>query len=274
MSSGSRASSPPGTTPTRGRGRGLCAGHRSSARRGAAPAGRRDQGRCSGARRHEARARDEVVYAVLRRHETRQGEPARAGRAGACPRPPDARLARRRRRARDRAPPDAIQVRFVGACDGCPASTLTFIAGVKKAIEEVLPRDHKDRSSQGTDERGRQGRGETSSAPLPSTSRAAGASPPSSELFRRAASSRWRSRTIARCSFRATARWWRASRMRARISAWSWTWVRSRTASSPVRITASNTTCDRGECLTAPEVQLQAHAVRVVGDRVEVRLSS
>ena len=29
-----------------------------------------------------------------------------------------------------------------------------------------------------------------------------------------------------------------------------------------------------GECLTAPEVQLQAHAVRVVGRRVEVRLST
>ena len=28
-----------------------------------------------------------------------------------------------------------------------------------------------------------------------------------------------------------------------------------------------------GECLTAPEVQLQSHAVRVVGRRVEVRLS-
>ncbi len=29
---------------------------------------------------------------------------------------------------------------------------------------------------------------------------------------------------------------------------------------------------DSGECLTAPEVQLQAHGVRVVGDRVEIRL--
>jgi nitrite reductase/ring-hydroxylating ferredoxin subunit len=29
-----------------------------------------------------------------------------------------------------------------------------------------------------------------------------------------------------------------------------------------------------GECLTAPEVQLEAHAVRVVGDRIEIRLSS
>ena len=29
-----------------------------------------------------------------------------------------------------------------------------------------------------------------------------------------------------------------------------------------------------GECLTAPEVQLQPHAVRVTGERVEVRLSA
>ena len=28
-----------------------------------------------------------------------------------------------------------------------------------------------------------------------------------------------------------------------------------------------------GECLTAPEVQLQSHAVRVIGSRVEVRLA-
>ena len=29
-----------------------------------------------------------------------------------------------------------------------------------------------------------------------------------------------------------------------------------------------------GECLTAPEVQLQPHAVRVIGARVEVRLAT
>lgn len=33
----------------------------------------------------------------------------------------------------------AIEVRFTGACDGCPASALTFHAGVKKAIEEACP---------------------------------------------------------------------------------------------------------------------------------------
>lgn len=36
-------------------------------------------------------------------------------------------------------PPDTAEIRFLGACDGCPASMLTFIAGVKKAIEEHCP---------------------------------------------------------------------------------------------------------------------------------------
>ena len=29
-----------------------------------------------------------------------------------------------------------------------------------------------------------------------------------------------------------------------------------------------------GECLTAPEVQLQPHAVRIIGSKVEVRISA
>ncbi len=36
-------------------------------------------------------------------------------------------------------PPDRVQLRFLGNCDGCPASSLTFLAGVKKAIEEHCP---------------------------------------------------------------------------------------------------------------------------------------
>lgn len=37
------------------------------------------------------------------------------------------------------APPDSIDVRFLGNCDNCPSSTLTFIAGVKQAIGEHCP---------------------------------------------------------------------------------------------------------------------------------------
>ena len=35
--------------------------------------------------------------------------------------------------------PPAVKVRFTGACDGCPASAMTFHAGVKKAVEEACP---------------------------------------------------------------------------------------------------------------------------------------
>jgi len=34
---------------------------------------------------------------------------------------------------------DSIEVRFLGNCDHCPSSQLTFIAGVKQAIEEHCP---------------------------------------------------------------------------------------------------------------------------------------
>ena len=36
-------------------------------------------------------------------------------------------------------PPDTAEVRFLGACDGCAASQLTFVAGVKKAIQDACP---------------------------------------------------------------------------------------------------------------------------------------
>ncbi len=36
-------------------------------------------------------------------------------------------------------PPDRVRLRFRGNCDGCPASALTFYAGVRKAIETHCP---------------------------------------------------------------------------------------------------------------------------------------
>ena len=35
--------------------------------------------------------------------------------------------------------PPSIELRFTGACDGCPASALTFHAGVKKAVQDACP---------------------------------------------------------------------------------------------------------------------------------------
>ena len=36
-------------------------------------------------------------------------------------------------------PPESIDVRFLGNCDNCPSSTLTFVAGVKQAIADHCP---------------------------------------------------------------------------------------------------------------------------------------
>ena len=86
----------------------------------------------------KAVAADEVVYAVLRRHEiVRPTLAERVDRALASVRPMlashggDVDLV-------DIAPP-RVTVRFTGACDGCPSSAMTFHAGVKQAIEDACP---------------------------------------------------------------------------------------------------------------------------------------
>jgi nitrite reductase/ring-hydroxylating ferredoxin subunit/Fe-S cluster biogenesis protein NfuA len=84
-------------------------------------------------------AEDEVVYAVLRRHElikpslqerveTALGSirPTLASHGG------DVELV-------SVLPPATVEARFLGNCDNCPASVLTFTAGVKRAIREHCP---------------------------------------------------------------------------------------------------------------------------------------
>jgi Fe-S cluster biogenesis protein NfuA/nitrite reductase/ring-hydroxylating ferredoxin subunit len=81
---------------------------------------------------------DEVVYAVLRRQEIlRPSLNERVESALASVRPllashgGDVELVS--------VEPPAIFVRFLGACDGCPASALTFHEGVSKAIKDACP---------------------------------------------------------------------------------------------------------------------------------------
>ena len=81
---------------------------------------------------------DEVVYAVLRKHQiVKASLTERVEAALTRVRPMlgshggDVELIK--------IDPPAVHVRFLGACDGCPSSALTFHAGVKKAIEEACP---------------------------------------------------------------------------------------------------------------------------------------
>jgi Fe-S cluster biogenesis protein NfuA len=83
-------------------------------------------------------AGDEVVYAVLRRHDiVKASLSERVEVALAAVRPMlathggDVELVK--------IAPPSIDIRFLGACDGCAASTLTFHAGVKKAVHDACP---------------------------------------------------------------------------------------------------------------------------------------
>lgn len=83
-------------------------------------------------------AADEIVYAVLRHHNILKPslrERVQAALDGVRPmlasHGGDVELVSVR--------PPSIEVRFTGACDGCPASALSFHAGVKKAVEEACP---------------------------------------------------------------------------------------------------------------------------------------
>jgi Fe-S cluster biogenesis protein NfuA/nitrite reductase/ring-hydroxylating ferredoxin subunit len=86
----------------------------------------------------KAAVADEIVYAVLRRHGILRaglGERVETALAGIRPmlasHGGDVELVK--------IAPPAIEVRFLGACDGCAASMLTFHAGVKKAVMDACP---------------------------------------------------------------------------------------------------------------------------------------
>jgi len=94
-------------------------------------------------------AADEIVYAVLRRHEIIK--PSLAERVEAAlesVRPTLATHGGDIELLKIAAP--AIEIRFLGACDGCPASALTFHAGVKTAVQSHCPEITEIREKKGS----------------------------------------------------------------------------------------------------------------------------
>ena len=211
---------------------------------------------------------DELVYAVFRRHGiVKPSLSERVETALASVRPllashgGDVELVRL-------APPVA-EVRFLGACDGCPASLLTFHAGVRKAVQDACPE-------------------------ITEIAQATGSASEDSGV-----------RFVSPFALEAVGDWLAAgtlaeipeggvralalddqnvilSRQGAVVSCFANACAHLGFAIDDGEIDAGIITCPHhgfrydlasGECLTAPEVQLHAHAVRVVGDRVEVRLA-
>ena len=213
---------------------------------------------------------DEIVYAVLRRHDILKPSlserletaldsvrPILASHGG------DVELIAVR--------PPAIEVRFTGACDGCPASALTFHAGVKKAVEEACPEITDILQVKG----------------------ASGSQHDSVRFvspFALGAVNGWhlvcrldeipQGGVITRIVGEQNVI---LSRQGAVVSCFQNACAHLGMEIDGGAVENGIITCPwhgfqydlaTGDCLTAPEVQLQSHAVKVVGNRVEVRLAT
>jgi Fe-S cluster biogenesis protein NfuA/nitrite reductase/ring-hydroxylating ferredoxin subunit len=213
-------------------------------------------------------ARDEVVYAVLRRHGILK--PSLFERVEAALDTVRPMLASHGGNAEVAAVEGGrADIRFLGACDGCPASQMTFYAGVKKAIQDAVPEITEVRQVKGLGGGG----AETVHFTSPFADALGGVwhnaldlarLPDGAVLFETVAGE---SVIVARSGDTVTC-------------------FRNACAHMGLEMTEGLVddgilTCpfhgfryalDSGECLTAPEVQLHSHAVRVIGSRVQVRI--
>jgi Fe-S cluster biogenesis protein NfuA/nitrite reductase/ring-hydroxylating ferredoxin subunit len=213
---------------------------------------------------------DEIVYAVLRKHEIIKASLAeRVEVALASIRPMlashggDVELLKI-------APPQ-IEVRFLGACDGCPASALTFHEGVKKAVENACPEITDVIQVKGS------GRGYDGSVNFVSP-------------FAVNSGDGWLDAGLITEIPDGGVRTLELGGEKVLLSRHGKAVTCFQNACAhlgfPIHdgeIEEGIITCPyhgfrydlgSGECLTAPEVQLQSHAVRVIGSRVEVRLAT
>ncbi len=215
-----------------------------------------------------AAAQDEVVYAVLRRHGILKPSlyerveaaletvrPSLASHGG------DAEVVS--------VEGNRAEIRFLGACDGCPASQLTFYAGVKKAIQEHVPEITEVKQAKGLGGGGADGVQFTSpfanygdkewSVALPLDDLADGET---------------RILDIGDDSVIIT-------RFSEKVSCFKNACAHMGLEMTQGEVSQAIITCphhgfkyalESGECITAPEVQLQPHAVRVRGPNIEVRI--
>ena len=166
----------------------------------------------------------------------------------------------------------AVEVRFLGACDGCPASAMTFYSGVKQAIADNVAEITEIKQVKGI------ARATSDTQVIQFTS-----------PFAKFKSGDWvLATTLADLEEGATMfivvdeRSVILSRFDDKVTCFENACAHMGMTMDGGDIGEGFLTCpyhgfkyslDSGECLTAPEVQLQPHGVRVVGDRVEVQLT-
>jgi len=211
---------------------------------------------------------DEVVYAVLRRHGIlKPSLHERVEAALATVRPMLASHGGSVELVAVNIP--AAEVRLLGACDGCPASALTFYTGIKKAIQDLVPEI--------TDVRQVKGMGQTRAE-----------TPGFTSPFAAAQTSGWMHAGLLSDFPNGCTRIMEVgghsvllSRFGNLLTCFENACAHMGLPMEAGDIADGHITCgehgfhyalDSGACLTAPDVQLRAHSVRVVGKRVDVRL--
>lgn len=213
---------------------------------------------------------DEVVYAVLRRHDIVKAslnERVEAALEGVRPmlasHGGDVELVKVK--------PPAVEVRFIGACDGCPASALTFHAGVKKAVQDACPEITDIVQVKGLG--GSEESGVRFVSPFALGSKggwiAAGLLSEIPEGSVRSAVLGGEKVLLSRNGSTVTCFQNACAHLGFPIHDGE---VENGIITCPHH--GFQYDLSSGECLTAPEVQLQSHAVRVIGPRVEVRISA
>ena len=214
-------------------------------------------------------ASDEVIYAVLRRHGIlrpslfeRVDEALNSVRPMLASHGGDAELVS--------VDDTSAVVRFLGACDGCPASALTFYSGVKKAIQEQVPQIKEVKQAKGL------GGGGSDQVHFTSP-------------FAAYQNDGWsKAADLAEVPdgetkvFEVDGHSVFISRFGDRVTCFENACAHMGMAMDGGEIADGFITCpyhqfqyslESGECLTAPEVQLQPHGVRVVGDHIEIRVT-
>jgi Fe-S cluster biogenesis protein NfuA/nitrite reductase/ring-hydroxylating ferredoxin subunit len=185
-------------------------------------------------------------------------------------------------------PPDGVELRLVGACHGCPSSSQTLSEGVERAIRSHCPEIvNIVQVSRGAGE----------SRATASLSTAQGGLDPGREQvvhfispFARHSDSGWVDvASVADIAHdgvserRVGQRSVLLSRQGQRVVCFDNCCAHLGMPLDMAEVADGVITCsyhgfryllESGECLTAPEVQLRVHAVRVVGERVQIRLDA
>jgi nitrite reductase/ring-hydroxylating ferredoxin subunit/Fe-S cluster biogenesis protein NfuA len=172
--------------------------------------------------------------------------------------------------------PPAVSVRLLGACDGCPASALTFHEGVEKAVKDACPEITSIVQLKGL-----------GSAPSRASSTPAGA--PLISPFELLDRGTWRRAAeiaqIPEGGIRVVevgSESLLLARLGGTVTCFDNACAHLGMPLDGGEVTGGVLSCPHhgfaydlssGECLTAPSVQLRTRHVRIVGDRVDVRVA-